>query len=92
MTLFVGLCVSRIMQYTTEKMGLCCPTYIPLNFESDTDHHLDTKKIKHQEFPINLSLSHFAVVEKRDGFYKLYLPWWRSAFSECSCFYLTFGS
>ena len=26
-------------------------TYIPLNFESDPDHQLDTKKIKDPDFP-----------------------------------------
>ena len=36
-------------------MGLG-PTYIPLNFESDLDYHLDTKNAKSSDFPIYLLL------------------------------------
>ena len=30
------------------------PTWIPLNFETDLDHHLNTKKVRDLNFPIYL--------------------------------------
>ena len=39
-----------------EKMGLG-PTLIPLSFESDLDHHLDTKNVK------DIFFSHFLIME-----------------------------
>ena len=55
--------------HKNEKMGLA-QTYIPLNFETDLDHHLGTKISKIWLFPIYLSLR--ALAEVRAEWFKMY--------------------
>ena len=62
------------------------PTWMLLNFESDPSHHLDTKKYQRSRFSHLLIIGCFALE------HDLYMPWWRSALSDCSCVKLLYYS